>query len=171
MARSGVNKRAIAQLTRDIQREFDKHPIHMPIEAADNVTGRLVGATNFYGPVINVNGDRAQLAWGNESVVQNQGANEEIAPGFEGITQAVVSILHELGGAGLSTEDQEMAEQTAHEVLAEVVKEPPDRSVMRRCVNVLKGLLSPIALGAAAGAGQGAEEWARTAIEQLGTPF
>lgn len=176
MAPSGfsINRRGIEQFTREIQREFDKHPIRMPVEVDEEGVAPIapaVGSTNYYGPVINVNGDRAQLAWGNESVVQNQAATEQIASGFEGIAQAVVSTLQELAGAGLEADDQQAAESAAQEVLAEVVKDDPDRSVVRRGVAVLKGLLSPVALGMRTGAADGAEGWARTAIEQLGNSF
>lgn len=33
MAPSGINKQVIARMMRDIQREFDKHPIRVPLEA------------------------------------------------------------------------------------------------------------------------------------------
>jgi hypothetical protein len=33
---------------------------------------------------------------------------------------------------------------------------------------VIKDLLAPVATGVASGAGEGAQSWARTAIEQLG---
>jgi hypothetical protein len=32
MARDGINRQAIAKMMRDIQREFDKHPIRVPVE-------------------------------------------------------------------------------------------------------------------------------------------
>lgn len=175
MAPSGfsINKRGIEQFTREIQREFDKHPIRMPVEVDEDGVAPIAAAasTNYYGPVINVHGDRAQLAWGNESVVQNQADSDQIAPGFEAIAQAVVSTLRELAGAGVDADDEQAGEVAAQEVLAEVVKEDPDRGVVRRGVAVLKGLLSPVALGMTTGAADGAEEWARTAIEQLGNPF
>lgn len=168
-----INRRGIEQFTREIQREFDKHPIRVPVEVDEEGVAPVATAasTNYYGPVINVHGDRAQLAWGNESVIQNQAVSEQIAPGFEAIAQAVVSTLRELAGAGLAAEDEQAAEGVAQEVLAEVVKEDPDRGVVRRGVAMLKGLLSPVALRMTAGAADGAEEWARTAIEQLGNPF
>jgi hypothetical protein len=176
MAPSGfnINKRGIEQFTREIQREFDKHPIRMPVtvDREGLQPTSAAGPTNYYGPVINVHGDRAQLAWGNESVVQNQVQSEQqIAPGFEAIAQAVVSTLRELAGAGLEADDQQAAEVAAQEVLAEVVKDDPDRGVVKRGVMMLKGLLSPVALGMSTGAADGAQEWARTAVEQLGHPF
>ena len=168
----GVNKRGIEKLTREIQREFDKHPIQVPVRAQREAgVEAAAGSTHYYGPVINVHGDRAQLAWGNRDVVQSQARSEEIAPGYEAIAQAVVSTLRELASAGLPADDRQEAEAIGAEALAEVVKDEPNRGVIRRSVAALKGFLSPIALGMATGAGDGAEEWARTAIEQLQSPF
>lgn len=67
MASSGfhINKRAIEKLIREIQREFDKHTIRVPVEMDDEGVTTVAfapGSTNYYGPVINVHGDRAQLA-------------------------------------------------------------------------------------------------------------
>ena len=53
----------------------------------------------------------------------------------------------------------------------EVTQPQPDRGKIRRAINALKGFLAPIATGLARGGGQGAQEWAKTAIEQLGSPF
>lgn len=175
MPRSGftINKRGIEQFTREIQREFDKHPIRMPVEVDDESVAPLTaGSTNYYAPVITVHGDRAQLAWGNGSVVQNQANIEQVAPGFEGIAQAVASTMRDLAAAGLlDAADLEVAQGAAQEVLAEVVKDEPDRGVVRRAVAMLKGVLSPVATGITTGAADGAQEWARTAIEQLGNSF
>lgn len=169
-----INKQGIAQFTREIQREFDRHPIRIPVETDDEGVGSPPAwrtATNYYGPVVNVHGGRAQLAWGNETVIQNQSEGDEIASGFEGIAQAVASTLQGLPGAGLDEDDLQAAEGVARDVLAEVVHDAPDRTLVQRGVAMVKGLLSPLALGMRAGASDGSKEWARTAIEQLGTPF
>jgi hypothetical protein len=52
--------------------------------------------------------------------------------------------------------------------LSEVTRPEPDRGKLRRRVTALKGLLAPIATGLAVGAGQGAQDFARTAVDQLG---
>src|SRR3984885_15666470 len=99
-----------------IQQEFDKHQIRIPVEA---------DGTPIHGsPVINVFGDRAQLAWGNQTVSQSQ-ADSPIAPGFEAIAQAVASVLNQLPAAGLTAENLQDAEDAATEVLAEVTKAQP----------------------------------------------
>jgi hypothetical protein len=96
---------------------------------------------------------------------------EPITPGFEPLAQAVVLTLEQLRAAGLPEEDVEDAEAAGEEVLAEVTKPDPDRGVIRRALKALKGCLTPIAMGLSAGTADGAQEWAKTAIEQLGTPF
>ena len=174
MARSGINKQAIARMMRDIQREFDKHPIRVPLEAeAPSVLppSAAAGNTIYNGPVIYGSADGAQLAWNNEAVDQTQVRMEQVAPGFELLAQAVVSTLQQLSVAGLEEEDQQAAEDAANEVLAQVTQPVPDRGKVTRALSALKGALAPVALGLRAGAGDGAREWAKTAIEQLGTPF
>lgn len=94
MASSGfkINKQVIARMTREIQREFDKHPISVPIQA-DSRELHDRETTVYNGPVVNIHGDRAQIAWGNRDVYQGGAEQQEIAPGFEAITQALVSTL------------------------------------------------------------------------------
>lgn len=114
-------------------------------------------------------GGGAQLAWNNQSAVQNQvQAPQEMAPGFEAIAQAVASTLDQLASAGLDPQDQADAEAAANEVLAEVVRETPDPGLIRRGITTLKGLLSSVAIATQTGAAEGAQEWAKTAIQQLG---
>ena len=96
---------------------------------------------------------------------------EEIAPGFEAIAQAVVRTLEELPVVGLPEGDQREAEAAGNEVLVEVTQPNPDHGRIRRGVAALKGFLAPIATGLSKGSGEGAHEWTKTAIGQLGTPF
>jgi ketosteroid isomerase-like protein len=170
-----INKRGIAQMAKEIEREFAKHPIRVPIEGdpSTSLAGQFGGSTTVYnGPVIFGDVDGAQLAWGNQTANQHQQQRTEtITPGFEAIAQAVVSTLEQLPAAGLAEEDLREAEATADEVLTEVTRPEPDRGRIRRAVTALRGFLAPVATGLSVGAGEGAEEWARTAIEQLGVPF
>lgn len=159
-------------MMREIQREFDKHPIRVPIQAHLPQAGLVPGTTIYNGPVIHGSADGAQLAWGNETVQQTQGRSEQIAPGFEAMAQAVAKTLERLPDAGLAQDDLHDAEAAARDVLAEVTKPVPDRGKIRRALSSLKGFLAPIAIGLAAGAVEGgAHEWARVAIEQLSRPF
>lgn len=173
MARSGIDKRAIAKMMRDIQREFDRHPIRVPLETdgPSLALGTAVGNTIYNGPVIHGSADGAQLAWNNQMVEQTQQQTQQVAPGFEPLAQAVVSTLQQLGIAGLGEDEQNAAEDAARDVLAQVTQPAPDRGKVTRAVSALKGALAPVAIGLSSGAGEGAREWAKTAIEQLGTPF
>ncbi len=175
MAKVTINKQGIARMMREMQREFDKHPIQVTT-VADAPTGLrgVEGTTGpttitYNGPVIHGGAAGAQLAWNNTGTVnQQQTRNEQITPGFEALAQAVVSTRQGLSAVGLSEQDLQDAEAAADEVLTEVTQETPDPSRLRRGVAALKGLLAPIATGLATGAGEGAQAWAQTAIEQLG---
>ncbi len=173
MARDGINRQAIAKMMRDMQREFDKHPIRVPVEADGPAlsTSTTFGHTVYNGPVFHGDANGAQLAWGNQTVKQSQNQTQQIAPGFEAIATAVVRTLEQLPAVGLAAQDQRDAEGAAREILTEVTQSEPDRGKIRRALTALKGFLAPVAIGLAAGAGKGAQEWARTAIDQLGTPF
>jgi hypothetical protein len=165
-----INKPEIARMMREIQREFNKHPVRVPVETDPEAP--MVGGTTYNGPVINITGNGAQVAWNNRSVNQNQGdQHQQIAPGFEPLAQAVASTLQQLPHAGLANADQQDAEAAANEVLTEVTQAEPDRGKIRRALAALKGLLAPVAMGLVTGAGEGAQDWAKTAVEQLGTPF
>jgi hypothetical protein len=169
MARDGIDRRAIDKLTKDLQREFDKHPIRIPMETDGP---EFSSSTTIYnGPVFHGSADGAQLAWDNQTVGQVQHQTQQIAPGFEAIAQAVVRILEQLATADLTEEDRQDAESAADEVLAEVTRPEPDRKKIRRGLSALKGLLAPVATGLAAGTAEGAQEWAKMAIEQLGSSF
>jgi hypothetical protein len=127
------------------------------------------GGSNFYGPYIQGNADGAQLAWGNNSVTQNQSGLQQIAPGFESLAAAVTDVLGRLPTIDMADEDREDAQAAGKEILAEVVTEEPDRGKVRRALAALKGYLLPIAAGASTGAADGIEEATRQAIEQLGS--
>ncbi|PRX52606.1 hypothetical protein B0I32_1313 [Nonomuraea fuscirosea] len=170
-----INKQGIARMAREIQKEFDKHPITVAInvDEPDLPTGFAVqGHTTInYGPVIHGSADSAQLAWNNSGTV-NQAQNfgeQQIAPGFELLAQALISTREGLTGLGLADEDLADAQTAADDALAEVTQSEPDRGKLRRAVAALKGLLAPIATGLTAGASEGAQGFARTAIEQLGS--
>lgn len=168
MTRGGfkIDRQAIAHMTREIQREFDKHPISVPINADAPQVGNR-GTTVYNAPVVTIHGDRAQVAWGNNEVHQATADQREIAPGFEAIAQALASTIQGLVDIALADEDRRTAEDAAHEVLDEVTKDHPDRGVIKRGVAVVKGILAPLAVGAQAGISDSAREWAKTAVEQL----
>ena len=174
MADVAINRQAIARMTREIQREFDKYPIRMPVQANPPVLpDGLAGTTTtiFNGPVFHGSADGAQLAWGNQAVDQTQNRTEHVTPGFEAIAHAVVKTLEGPPGVGLAEDDHQDAQAAARDILAEVTVPEPDRGKIRRGLSSLKGFLAPVAMGLVTGSAEGVHEWARMAIEQLGRPF
>jgi hypothetical protein len=107
------------------------------------------------------------VAWGSKNVDQSQTTTQQTASGFESLAEAVARTLERLSDAGLSASDHEDAELAAQELLAEVAQTEPNKSKLRPRWGSLKWLLTPIASGAATGAGEGAREWTQKAIESL----
>lgn len=173
MARSfKINQSAIKKMTQEIQREFDKNPIQVPINADSPA---LRSGDVYNGPVINVQGDNAQLAWDNRDVLQSNTTNPpaDIAAGFEPLSEAVVRILKEVHASGLAPDDIAAVEEAGKEILDEVTRKEPEEGRIKRTVTYMKGLLAPLVTrvteSAAEGAGEGVHDWAATAVEALGS--
>lgn len=170
MSNVSINRQGIAQFLNEIQREFDRNPIKIPVQADSDISspGLTQGCTTIYnGPVIHGDANGAQLAWGNRDVHQHRDKTEQIAPGYEAVAQAMVKVLEQLTSSGIPDEDQQDVELAANEVFAEITQPEPDHGKIRRAVSVIKGALAPVAMGFVKGSATGADEWARTAIEQL----
>lgn len=132
-----INKRAIRDMTRDLEKEFAKNPIRIPIEA--DPSGALPPSTtvnNYNGPVVTVNGGHAQVAWGNDSVSQVQDRAEQIAPGYEELARIVTDLLASLDTFSLGEDENAVARENAEVLLAEIVKAEPDKSVLRRGITM-----------------------------------
>lgn len=169
-----INHRAIAAMSREIERSFARNPVRVPVELDDQGIVRTIGGTvhNYNGPVINGNvSGSAVLAWNSANVTQNQPQSHEIAPGYERLADAVVAVLQQLPMAGLDEQDRVDAEAAADEILTEVVHPEPEQGKIRRALATLKGFLANLATGVTTGAADGAQEWAQTAIAELNTPF
>jgi hypothetical protein len=95
---------------------------------------------------------------------QNQYRNEQVAPGYESVAQAVANVLQLLPQMSLQQRDLEDAEAAANEVLEEVQAPSPEPSKLRRGMAALKGA---IATGVVTGTSQGAQEIAKTAFDHL----
>lgn len=170
-----INKQAIRKMTQEIEREFAKNPVRIPLEA-DHRAVSLPAATtvnNYNGPVVTVNGDHAQIAWGNQNVEQIQERSEQVAPGYEKLAQLLTDIMASLPNFALGKTDEAEVRTSANAVLQEVVKSEPDQSVVRRGVVFLKGLLAPIGAGLVKAATDETAESAREVIDALGSslPF
>ena len=88
------------------------------------------------------------------------------------LSPAAVDIFRQRGitvdlKPGLSPAELHDARVAGGEVLREVEAPTPSHTVIRRALAMVKGILGPIALGVTSGAGEGAQELTKTAIEHL----
>lgn len=169
-----INRQAIRQLTREIEKELARNPVKVPLEADSSSISFPSSATvtnNYHGPVVTVHGDNAQLAWSNQDVSQTQ--NHDIAPGFEPLAKVLTGLLASVAALGLSEEDSREVQDSAEVVLREIVNAEPERGVIKRGLTMVKGLLAPVATGASAAVSAESAELAKTVIEGLGStlPF
>jgi hypothetical protein len=162
----------VAKFKRELERELNRGGgVRVPIEA--EATGASVGGAvvhHYSGPTVINNGDRAQIAFGDNSV-QTQQATESITPGFEGLAEAVAAAMEAIAALPLNSEDQEDVKAAGTELLAEVTKPEPDATLIRRGLTLLKGALAPIAAGVSTGVTAAvtaeSQETARHALELL----
>jgi hypothetical protein len=134
-----------------------------------NVAGYLrdqkgYGPTINHGPVFHGASQGGQFAWGNRDVTQQQTIAQQVAPEFQPLTEAVVTILQQLPSYGLTAQDQQDIEVAANEVLAEVQQEQPEPGKLRRGVAMLKGFLFPIVKEAAT---EEARQLAQQGLDQV----
>lgn len=165
-----INKQGIRQMTREIEREFAKHPVRVPLQA-DSAGVQLPPATtvtNYNGPVVTVTGNHAQVAWGNHDVAQSQEHAEQVALGYEELADLVTRLVASFPSLALDPDDETEARTTGETILREVVKTEPDRSVVKRGVTMLKGLLAPVSSGVSKAVTQESADFAQQMIESLG---
>jgi len=168
-----INKSAIRKMTQEIEREFAKNPVRVPLEADPTSVFPRSATTvnNYHGPVVTVNGDNSQIAWGNVRSEQTQNPVEQIAPGFVELARLITDLLANLDVLGLDKEDTEEARTNAETVLTELVKIDPSTNVIKRGLTMLKGLLAPVATGIGVVVTEESSEAARRLIDALGTVF
>ncbi|WP_378015311.1 hypothetical protein [Actinoplanes siamensis] len=174
LAKVTINKREIARMMRDMQKEFNKHPIRVPIEADPQLqpgSNAFPNTTinNNFGVIFHGNADGAQVALNNSGEINQQHHGDQVAHGYEPLAQAVALVMEGLAKVELTDDDRHDAEEAAAEIVAEVTAEQPDPGKIRRAMKVLKGVLAPIGAGLATATSAEAQEWARTAIDQLGS--
>jgi hypothetical protein len=157
-------------MKKEIEREFNRGGgIRVPIEA--DAAGIPRGNYNTYnGPVVMSSGATAQIAFG-DSVIQNQAHTEQVTTGYEALAEAVSLVMARLSSLELADDDRLTAEEASTELLTEITRQEPDRKLLRRGVAALKGVIAPVATGAAAGVGAAvnaeAQEWAHQALDLL----
>ena len=167
MAGFSINKRAIAAMTRELQREFDRNgPIRIPV----NISGPAIpGSTvnNYHGPVITggtvVN---PQFAYNNNTANQAQ-QTADASPRYQELIELITAILREVRTVEISGDDRQDVESAADDLLSETSRPEPQWGKLRRALALLRGTLAPIAAGAVTGTAEGTQEWAKTVIENL----
>lgn len=163
-----INKKAIKDMTREIEREFAKNPVRVPLEA-DPANGLTPATTinNYNGPVVTVSGNHSQVSWGNDVSVQTQSQTQEIAPGFEQLATMVTDFLANIQVFPFDEQEASDARDAAQTVLAEVVKTEPDKAAVRKSATLLKGLLAPFAAGLSKAVSEESADAARSLIESI----
>jgi hypothetical protein len=113
-------------------------------------------------PVINVYGNHAQVAFGNESVSQQ---SHVVSSTYTNLAETLQEVLGKL--EELDPESRPLVVESTNDVLAEIVKPEPDATIVQRGLAQLKGLLAPLALATASGAGKELTAWAVDIIGKL----
>jgi len=121
----------------------------------------------YNAPVINIQGDRAQVAWGNHTSSQNSGSISTITQGYEEIASVVATALQNLQSADIDRDDKDMAVESAETVLREVTADEPDSKILRRGLATLKGILGGLVAGASTGANEATHDWVRSTLSAL----
>ncbi|ROR33202.1 hypothetical protein EDF63_1607 [Curtobacterium sp. JUb34] len=131
-------------------------------KAPANATRRESAQSALHAPVINVYGDHAQVAFGNESVTQQ---SHVVTSGYTDLADTVRDVLSRL--EDIDEHTRPLVVDSANVVLGELVKPEPDTSIVQRGLAQLRGVLAPIALATATGAGKELSEWAVDTIGKL----
>lgn len=147
-----------------IKATWGDKPVHQPQLAS-------LAPSVYNGPVINVHGAQAQIAWNNKEVTQNNQRVQTVASGYEELAVTLTKILQELQSVTLNAADRDDIIEAAENVLLEVGQEEPNIGKVRRGINALKGTLFTLAgaatSGAADGTGDATREWAKAATKAL----
>lgn len=162
LSKSGDRQRWVRDLQRNLQRDFEReakrNPIKIPIEPEPIAQARsvssertspnlpLVQNNTYNGPV--VHGDGASIQFASKiSGDVNQNQEEQVADGFEQLAEVIGKVIANLPQLGLTGDEAEELSKVANTVLRETTSEVPDKSLISRGVNQVKGLLSAVALG------------------------
>jgi hypothetical protein len=148
-----INEQGMREMERRLQQRFSKMRLTVPVQAevSDSGLADAISSLPDGGGNIIVVGDRAQIVSNSQNVVQAH-ENSIVRPEFGPISLAVTQLLESLDQLALTDEDRELARDTATDVLGEVTKADPDRGRLRRWLATLRGVLVPLAAGAAEGA-------------------
>ena len=140
---------------------------------ADVVSGGTPASAPHYSTTTTVTGNNNQVAAGTRgpvtqhlSVVDN---STTVTAGYEDIAQLVGELVDQrLPLLGLKDADRQDVIEGAEVVLGEVVKDEPDRTIIRRALTTMRGVLASVFAGVNQAVTDESAELARTAFDQIG---
>lgn len=162
-----INRSAIAKFKKELERELNRGGgVRVPIQTDARASWAAREVVYNNGPTVVNNGDRAQIAIGDNAVQVQQTTNHSTG-GAADLAQAVATALEAIASLPIDSDDQDDARAAGDELLTEMTKSAPDRILIRRGVKVLQGALAPIASGVGAAVSVEAQEMAHHAIALL----
>ena len=140
---------------------------------ADVVSGGTSASAPHYSTNTTITGDNNQVAAGTRgpvtqslSIVDN---STSVTAGYEDIAQLVRDlVVQRLPLLGLKDDDQQDVIEGAEVVLGEVVKDEPDRKIIRRALTTMRGVLASVFAGVNQAVTDESAEVARTVFDQIG---
>lgn len=165
MIRATINKQGIRKLQRSIQKEFDKHPVNIPINAEirqpeSKVIATPVSITNNI--TVNNNGDHAQISLTNQNSQQLQAANSSTA---EKLLALLLEIGESLESINLSTEDKRELLESLTEAQHDLQENPSTMPLSP--LRLIRRLLQPLANAAISGTATGINLLTQKWVEQI----
>ncbi|PWV44584.1 hypothetical protein [Nocardiopsis sp. L17-MgMaSL7] len=158
-----INRRGIQKMSREIEKEFAKNPITIPVQA--DGSPQPVSVVNHHAPVVYGGVSGSSVVWGDGQANLNQ--TSHAGSGQEELAAALTRILEQMPRDGLPAEDAEDLEDAGGQALEAARSPHHDEGRVKRGVRAILRILEPIAQGARAGASEGAQGWAREAMQSL----
>ncbi|CAM3227993.1 hypothetical protein [Corynebacterium gottingense] len=183
LSKAADRRRWARDVQKSLQKDWDRaarqNPLKIPIateayeptastpqESQSSFPLGIVQNNTYNGPVVHGDGAQVQFHSGNDGRL-HQNQNHEVTPGYETLANTLQWILETVPSLNLSTSDAETVVNESQLVLAEATKSSPDRSRISRALDLIKGILSPFALGLEDAVSDSTKELAGEAIKSL----
>lgn len=127
-------------------------------------------STQHYSTTTTITGDNNQVATSTHGAVSQTMSvdnSTSVAPGYEEIARILHDLLATLPRLPVPEPDQEALRDEAAAVLGEVVSVEPDRRLIKRALNSIRGLLAPLVIGVNQAVTAESAEFARHTIDQI----
>lgn len=178
LSKSGDIQRWARDLQKGLQKELDREARRNPLKLSVNadvtptnsrapVVSSSPVVQHFNGPVVVGDGTQVQFASNVDGNVE-QHQVREVASGYENVAKVLDGLLQALPDIGLSDGENKKIVEEAEVVLAEATAEEPNKTLLAKGIDRLKGLLSPVALGLNDAVQEESKAVAIDFIQQLG---